>query len=313
MAHSLKGRHLRTLRDLSVDEIWQILELSRDLKARLLSGERSDLLAGRTLGLIFMKPSLRTLVSFQVAMTQLGGTSLFLGPEMIGLGTREPVEDIAKVLSGYLDGIMARVFEHHTIDELTQHATVPVINGLSDYAHPCQVLADLLTIQEHKRTLKGRTLTFIGDGFNMANSLLFGAAKVGMNVRLAIPQGEAYALSDDVMALAQQDAAYTGSKFEVTSDVEAAAQGADVLYTDVWTSMGQDKQREQRLQDFAGYQINAELMARAHPDAIVMHCLPAHYGEEITHDVAHGPQSVIFEQAHNRLHAQKGVIAALLR
>ncbi len=310
MALRMKGNHLITLRDLPVEGFDQIFDLARRLKQDLYTGRPHPLLAGKTLGMIFQKPSLRTMVSFQVGMHQLGGYAVYLGPDQISLGKRETSEDIAKVLSGYVDGIMARTFSHAHVEELAQHSRVPVINGLTDFNHPCQVLADLFTIIEKKRCLQGLKLAYIGDGNNMTHSLLYGCSKLGMSVSLATPAS--HRPQADVVAYAEEQAARHGQSIVLTESPAEAAEDADVLYTDVWTSMGQEKEKQERLKLFAGYQINAEMLKTAHDDAIVLHCLPAHYDEEITHEVGHGPQSAVFQQAENRMHAQKAVMALLM-
>lgn len=303
---SMKGKHLLTLHELTTEEILQILNTAASLKLRRHTGEPHPLLQGKTLAMIFQKPSLRTRVSFETGMTQLGGHAIYLGPDDISLGKRETTEDIAIVLSRYVDIIMARVFGHHIVEDLAKYSTVPVINGLSDAAHPCQVLGDLLTIQEKKQRLSGLKLAFIGDGNNVANSLLFGGAKVGMRVTVASPEG--YEVDAAVFASACDDAKLTGAELRLTHDPREAAQNADVIYTDVWTSMGQEREGEERRQDFKAYQVNLDLLNQAKPDAIFMHCLPAHYGEEVTYEVVKDPRSVIYDQAENRMHAQKALM-----
>lgn len=250
--------------------------------------------------MIFEKPSLRTRISFEVAMLQLGGHALYISPAEIGLGTRESVADIARVLSRYVDGIMARTFSHDHIVELAKYATVPVVNGLSDYNHPCQGLADLLTIHEKKGKLQGLKLAYVGDGNNVARTLLIGASKMGIQIAIASPSG--YSLSKEGQT----------SEVEFTDDPAAAVQGADIIYTDTWASMGQEDEAEERKKIFMPYQVNSELVARAKSDAIIMHCLPAHRGQEITDEVMDSTQSVVFDQAENRLHAQKAILASLL-
>ncbi len=293
--------------DWSREELWEVLELSVHLKREHRAGLRPDhLLRGKTLGLIFQKPSLRTRVSFEVGMWQLGGYALYLGPEDIKLGHRESVEDVALNLSRYVDGIMARVFGHEVVEELARFATVPVINGLSDLLHPCQALADVLTIWEKKRKLEGLTLVFIGDGNNVANSLIEASGKFGMHFRIACPEGH----EPDARIVAEARA--LGAKVEILRDPKEAAKDADVIYTDVWTSMGQEAEAELRRKKFQGYTVDLALLSRAKPDVLVMHCLPAHYGEEITYEAARSKNSVIFDQAENRLHAQKGLLVRLL-
>lgn len=310
MSVRMKGKHLVSLKDFTREELGQIFDLARRLKLDLYSGRPHPLLAGKTLGMIFQKPSLRTMVSFQVGMHQLGGYALYLGPDQISIGKRETTEDIAKVLSSYVDGIMARTFEHSIVEDLAKYSRVPVINGLTDFNHPCQILADLFTVLEKKGRLDGLKLAYIGDGNNVTHSLLYGCTKVGMSIALATPK--THRPLEHVVQTAREEAARTGCTVEVTDDPARAVRGADVLYTDVWTSMGQEKEREERLRLFQGYQINLALLKQANPDAIVLHCLPAHYNEEITHEAAHGPQSAIFQQAENRLHAQKAVLALLM-
>ncbi len=303
-------KDLLTLADLSTDELWHILNVAQELKDEWREGGNQPILMGKTLGMIFQKPSLRTRVSFEVAMLQLGGEALYLSPNEIQLGKRESVEDVARVLSRYVDGIMARVFAHQDVETLAAYSRVPVINGLSDYNHPCQGLADLLTILEKKGVLRGLKLAWVGDGNNVLTSLLFGASKVGMDLQAATPPG--YEPPIDVVELAFRFAEQSGSDIVIGNDPWTAVTGADIIYTDVWTSMGQEAETEQRLKVFPPYQVNEELVAEADPDAIVMHCLPAHRGQEISGAVADGPQSVLLDQAENRLHAQKGLLAVLL-
>jgi len=303
-------RHLLSIADLEPQELRAILELARELKAQWQAGGNQPLLSGKVLGMIFQKPSLRTRVSFEVAMQHLGGWALYLSPDEAGLGTRESAPDIARVLSRYVDGIMARVFVHADIEALAAYSRVPVVNGLSDYSHPCQALADLLTIAEKKGEFKELKLAYVGDGNNVCTSLLFAAAKVGLNVAVASPEG--YAPPMQVVEKAEGFAVQSGSHVTITTDPVAVVRGADIVYTDVWISMGQEREAEERLRVFVPYQVNATLLAQAKGDAIVMHCLPAHRGQEITSEVADGPQSVIFDQAENRLHAQKAVLAWLL-
>lgn len=303
-------RHFIAIPDFTPEEIQHILDLAVQLKAEWKQGGNRPILQGKTLAMVFQKPSLRTRVSFEMAMHQLGGYAFYLSPDEIGLGKRESVADVARVLSRYVDCIMARVFDHKHIEELAAYSRVPVINGLSDYNHPCQAMADLLTVMEKKGRLKGLTLAFVGDGNNVATSLAFGTAQVGMNFAIATPPG--YELPQAVVEKAQAIAQRTGSRILTTHDPTEAVRGADVIYTDVWTSMGQEKEREERLKVFPPYQVNAALVALAKPDVIVEHCLPAHRGEEITDEVADGPHSVLFDQAENRMHAQKAILAFLL-
>ena len=303
---SMKGKSILTLHELSSEEVLQIVKTAEHLKLQQKIGAPHPLLQGKTLTMIFQKPSLRTRLSFETGMTQLGGHAIYLGPEDIALGKRETTEDIAIVTSRYCDLIMARVFGHNIVEELAKYATVPVINGLSDAAHPCQALGDFLTIYEKKQRLSGLKLAYIGDGNNVANSLLFCAAKVGMHVTVASP--EEYEVEKSAFDVAVADAAVTGAKFCLTHDPQDAVRDADVVYTDVWTSMGQEREREERIADFQKYQVNLDLFNQAKSDAIFMHCLPAHYGEEVTYDVAKHPRSVIYDQAENRMHAQKAVM-----
>ena len=302
----MEQRTLISLIDLSPEEIYEILETARNLKLENRAGVKHDMLAGRSLALIFQKPSLRTRVSFEVGMTQLAGHAVYLGPDDIKLGKRETTEDIAIVLSRYVDGIMARVFEHETIAALAEHATVPVINGLCDRFHPCQALADLLTIWEKKRELGGLTLTFIGDGNNVAHSLINGCTKMEMAFRIACPKG--HEPEESVVQAARR----AGGDIEILHDVREAASDADVLYTDVWASMGEEDQAEKKKHAFAGFTIDEAIVKLARDDALVMHCLPAHYDEEITYVASRGRGSAIFDQAENRMHAQKAVLALLM-
>ena len=298
------------LADFSAEELWRWLELARDLKAEWQAGGNQPLLKGKTLGMIFQKPSLRTRVSFEMAMGHLGGDALYLSPNEIGLGGRESVADVARVLSRYVDGIMARVFAHDHVVELARYSRVPVINGLSDYNHPCQAFADFFTVWEKTGQLRGVHLAFVGDGNNVATSLMIGGAKLGLHVRVGTPVG--YEPKAEVVALAQALAADSGGSVTLTHDPFEAVADAEVIYTDVWASMGQEAEKAQRAAVFPPFQVNARLVAAARPDAIVMHCLPAHRGEEITNEVADGPQSVLFDQAENRMHGQKAILVALL-
>ncbi len=310
MTIDLKGRHMVTLYDWSAEEIRQLLHLADRLKQEVYTGISHPLLAGKTLAMIFEKPSLRTMVSFQTGMYQLGGHAIYLGPDQIGLGKRESVEDVARVLSSYVDGIMARTFSYEAVKELARYSSVPVINGLTDFNHPCQVLADLLTIYESRSHMKGLSMVYIGDGNNMAHSLAIGCAKMGMHFTCACPEG--YDPKPEAMDMAREVGRKTGSRIEVSHDVMKAAEGADVLYTDVWASMGQEKEKEERKSVFKGYQINMDVLNRTAPDSMVLHCLPAHYNEEITKDVVDDPRSYVFKQAENRLHAQKALMLATM-
>jgi ornithine carbamoyltransferase len=302
--------HFISVADLTSEEVWQVLKLARELKAEWRQGGNEPILTGKTLGMVFQKPSLRTRVSFEMAMIHLGGQALYLSPEEIQLGKRESVADVARVLSRYVDGIMARVFAHQDIEALAAYSQVPVINGLSDYNHPCQAVGDLLTIYEQREGLKGLKLVFVGDGNNVANSLLLAGSRVGMDVTVASPRG--YEPHPGVVRLARAFAAEHGSQIAVSNDPFAAVGGADVIYTDVWASMGQEAEAEERERRFAGFQVNEALVAQAGPDVLVMHCLPAHRGHEITDAVADGPHSVLFPQAENRMHGQKAILAMCL-
>ena len=295
--------------DYSPEEIQAMLDLAIDLKKELKAGGNRPILKGKVLGMIFQKPSLRTRVSFDMAMRQLGGDALYLSPNEIGLGQRESVADVARVLAGYLDVLMARVFAHEHVLELAKWADVPVINGLSDYNHPCQGMADALTIQEKFGKGKGLTVTYIGDGNNVAVSLMHVCARLGWNFTLASPEG--YDLTPAAVEIGRKFAQESGSQISLLRDPHEAVRNVQVIYTDTWTSMGQEAESKKREQVFPPYQVNASLVAEADPRAIVMHCLPAHRGQEITDEVADGPHSVLFPQAHNRMHAQKAVLATL--
>ncbi|MGE5507578.1 MAG: ornithine carbamoyltransferase [Chitinophagales bacterium] len=306
------GRDLVRLADYSAGEVRRLLALALELKAAARRGERPALLAGRTLAMIFEKPSNRTKVSFDVGMHQLGGHALYLGPDEVGLGVRETVEDVALVLSRFVDAIMIRTFGHATVAALAGFATVPVINGLDDLHHPCQALADYLTLAEHfggLDALRGLKLAYLGDGNNVCHSLLEAGARLGVHLTVATPLG--YEPNAAIWQAAQAVARETGASLSLTDDPAEAVSGVQAVYTDTWTSMGQEAEREVRRQDFAGFQVNEALLANA-PEAVVLHCLPAHYGEEITQEIAHGPKSLIFDQAENRLHAQKAVLAAVI-
>ncbi|MDO8491789.1 MAG: ornithine carbamoyltransferase [Dehalococcoidia bacterium] len=299
-------KDLLSIADLSAIEVEELIESARRMKSR---GSK-PILAGLALALVFEKPSLRTRVSFEMAMYQLGGRALYLSDVEVGLGKREPVADVARVLSRFVNAIAARTFSHATVEGLARHASVPVVNALSDYEHPCQALGDLLTIQEKKKAIKGVTIAYIGDGNNVANSLLLAACLAGANFRIASPPG--YELQSPVLRLAKKAAAESGSEIECVTEPEKAAKGADVIYTDVWTSMGQEAEKQQRCRDFAGYQVNARLLGLAKKKAIFMHPLPAHHGEEVAEGIVDSPQSVVFDQAENRLHIQKAILAKLL-
>ena len=294
-------KHLLKLMDLSSAEITEILNLADQLKYEKKNGIKHHILAGKTLGLIFEKSSTRTRVSFEVGMYDLGGSALFLSSRDLQIGRGEPIEDTARVLSRYLDGIMIRTYGQEEVEALAKYGSIPIINGLTDYCHPCQVLADLMTIREHKGVIKGNKLCYIGDGNNMTNSLIVGGIKMGMSVAVACPKG--YEPDAELMKWASEN-----GNFTCTDNVLEAAKDADVLYTDVWASMGQEAEAEERKKIFKGYQINSDVMAVAHADAMVLHCLPAHREEEITAEVFEAHADEIFDEAENRLHAQKAVL-----
>lgn len=302
-----RKRDLVSITDLTPEQLEEIFSLAQRLKRDRKDGWQHPLLAGRTLAMIFEKPSLRTRVTFEAGMVQLGGYAVYLSPPDIGLGTRESPADVARNLSRWVDLIMVRTFSHEIVMELAQHATIPVINGLSDLLHPCQILADCLTLIEQRGQLDGLSLAFVGDGNNIVNSWLNAASKLPISFRLACPPG--YEPNTDMLAAARQ----AGADILITDSLEDAVRDADAVYTDVWTSMGQEKESAVRRGAFGPYQVNANLMALAKPDALVMHCLPAHRGEEITEAVLDSPHSVVFEQAENRLHVQKAVMVWLLQ
>ncbi len=306
----MRGRDLVSMDDLTPAELTAVLDRSTDLKRRLRAGEATPLLIGKTLAMIFEKPSLRTRVTFEVGMRQLGGGTVNLAPADIQLGTRESVPDVARNLSRWVDGVMARTFAHRTVVDLAAAALVPVINGLSDWEHPCQTLADLLTIREHLGRLEGARIAWVGDGNNVLHSLLLGAAKMGVSVTAATPAG--YAPAAEVVRRAKEIASGTDATIAMTTEPHEAVPDADIIYTDVWISMGQEAERAQRLADFARFQVNAGLLRAARGRPKVMHCLPAHRGEEIADEVLDGPWSIVLDQAENRLHAQKGLLALLL-
>jgi len=306
----LKGRSLDSLSHLTKEEIEQILKTAELLKSQLLRGEEHPLLKGKTLAMIFEKPSTRTRVSFEVGMWQLGGYGLYLNASDLQLDRGETIGDTAQVLSRYVNGIMARVFAHQTILDLVKYSKVPVINGLSDFTHPCQGLSDLFTIFEKKGRLSGLKLAYVGDANNVAHSLLYGCSKVGMDITLGSPKG--YEPNPRVVWEAKEEAKRSGCKVRVTNDPKEAVRGADIIYTDVWTSMGREKEREKRVKILKPYQVNAKLAKEAKQDYLFMHCLPAHRGEEVTNEVADSKNSVIFDQAENRLHAQKALLALIL-
>lgn len=297
-----------SIKDLSTSELAHILDLASKLKRK--KNLFAKLLKDKVIGLVFQKPSNRTRVSFEVGVRQLGGSAIYLGPDEINLGVRETPADVARTLSRYLDGIVARTNTHTDLVELAKFASVPVINGLSDLYHPCQALADLISIREKFGTLKGLTLAFIGDGNNnVCHSLMIGCSKAGINLQIASPVG--YTPNPQVIALTQSFAAASGSRLSISDSPRTAAQDADIIYSDVWVSMGQEKEKEKRLKDFNGFQINEALFNLANKKAIFMHCLPAHRGEEVTHDVIESSRSVVFDQAENRLHAQKAIFVFL--
>jgi len=307
----LKGRDFLRVNDWAPDELVAVLDLADRLKARTKNRVEDHHLAGRTLGMIFSKPSTRTRVSFEVGISQLGGTGLYLSANDLQLGRGETIRDTAAVLSRYLDGIMIRTFRQGDVDELAEHAEIPVINGLTDDFHPCQALADVMTIRERFGSLEGVRVAYLGDGNNVCHSLMVACAKLGMDFVAATPEG--YEPSEEVVGWGREAAGVSGGSVELLHDPEAAASGADVLYTDVWTSMGQDEERERRLRDLAAFQVGPDAVSRAAERAVVMHCLPAHYGEEVTEDVLHGPRSAAWDQAENRLHAQKALMALVIR
>lgn len=296
--------------DYSPAELQAILDQAVDLKKEWSEGGNPPLFKNKVLAMIFQKPSLRTRVSFDMAMRHMGGDALYLSPAEIGLGKRESIADVARVVSGYVDVIMARVFDHQHVLELAKWADIPVINGLSDYNHPCQAAADALTIQENFGSLKGLQVTFIGDGNNVAVSLMHICAKLGANFTIANPEG--YGMDPDAVALGEKFAQESGSSVRQLTDPEEAVKNAQVIYTDTWISMGQDEEAARRKAAFPPYQVNSQLLSQADKESIVLHCLPAHRGEEITDEVADGPQSRLFPQAHNRLHAQKSILVKLL-
>lgn len=304
----MKNKDLVSIHDLDVQEVNEILLLAEMIKAN--PDKYTDVLSGRTLVMIFEKPSLRTRVTFEVAMTQMGGHAIYLAPSDAQIGVRETVGDVAKNLERWADGIMARTFSHQVILELASQAGIPVINGLSDLLHPCQALTDFFTMKEIKEELKGLNVCYIGDGNNVAHSLLYGAAKLGTNIKVVTPTG--FEPKEEVVKAALEEAQDTGSNIKITNQVQEGVEEADVVYTDVWASMGQEEERDKRLKAFRDYQVNRSLMEIASQDAIFMHCLPAHRGEEVTDDVADGPMSVIFQQAENRLHTQKAILNLLM-
>jgi ornithine carbamoyltransferase len=304
-------KHLLCLNDLTSEEIIGLIDYADKLKYEHKNGIRHDhILRGKTLGMIFSKSSTRTRVSFEVGMKQLGGHAMFLSSADIQLGRGETIHDTAKTLSRYIDGIMIRTFSQKDVEDLAHYGSIPVINGLTDETHPCQILADLMTIRESKGCLKGLKLAYIGDGNNVANSLLIGCAKTGMNISVATPPG--YYCDIKYAEAARKIALTTGSCIDISTDPSAAISDADVVYTDTWISMGMEADKDRRIKDFAPYQVNAELFAKAKPDAVFLHCLPAYRGFEVTEDVIDGPHSLVFDEAENRLHIQKAVMATLM-
>lgn len=306
----MEGKNLVSIDDLSREEVFQILKTAEILKIKHYSNDRQPVLARKVLGMIFQKPSLRTRVSFESGMIQLGGQAIYLGPDDIKLGQREATKDIARVLSRYVNGIMARTFSHKVILDLAKYADVPVINGLSDLLHPCQALGDLLTIKEKKGRLANLKLAFIGDGNNVFNSLVFGAVKVGMHISIAAPEN--YEPNSEIIAKAQKDAEKINCMIEITHDPNESVKNADIIYTDVWTSMGFEKEKEIRKNAFQPFQVNQDLVNHAKDDVIILHCLPAHRGEEITDEVIDSEKSVVVDQAENRMHAQNAVLSLLM-
>jgi ornithine carbamoyltransferase len=310
MAVSMKGKSLISINDLTLEEIYQIFDVSKTLKELHHTGQPHRWLEGKTLGMIFSKPSTRTRVSFETGIYHLGGIGMYFGPNDLQLKRGETISDTAKVLSRYLDGIMIRTFDHQDVVDLARYGSIPVINGLTDLIHPCQVLADLFTILEKRRELSGLKLTYIGDGNNMAHSLLNGCSKVGIDISIASPSG--YKPHKDIVNNAKTNAKKMGSSVEILDDPVAAIKNADIIYTDVWASMGQEAEAKERLKRFAGFQVNTRLTKNAKSDYLLMHCLPAHRGEEVAAEVLDSDHSIIFDEAENRLHVQKAIMALLM-
>ncbi len=304
-------KHLLSINDMTVDEISQVFEWSKVLKKYVYDKVEHRLLNGKTLGMIFSKSSTRTRVSFETGMYQLGGHPLFLSSNDIQIGRGESIYDTAKVLSRYIDGIMIRTFKQSDVEQLAEHGTIPVINGLTDDLHPCQILADLFTVIEHKGDLKNLKLAYVGDGNNIANSLLYGCSKTGMSLSIATPKG--YECNKMVIENSLSNAKMTGASIEITNDPVKAVYKADVVYTDTWISMGQETEKEKRINDFKGYQVNDELWSYAEKDAMFLHCLPAYRGYEVSSDIIDGPMSKVFDEAENRLHVQKAVMVMLMK
>jgi len=307
----MKGKNLISINDLTLDEINAIFELSADLKKKLKEGTSHKYLEGQTLGMIFSKPSTRTRVSFETGIYQLGGIGMYFGPTDLQLKRSENIHDTAKVLSRYLSGIMIRTFDHQDVMDLAKHATIPVINGLTDLLHPCQILADLFTISEKKRKLKGLKLAYVGDGNNVAHSLLYGCSKVGMHISIASPNG--YKPNGEIVNAALENAKAMNSRVEIIENPEEAVKDADVIYTDVWASMGQESEAAERKKIFNKYQVNGKLVKLAKEDYLFLHCLPAHRGDEVVDEVIDSPNSVVFDEAENRLHVQKAIMVLLMK
>ena len=310
MAVSMKGKSLLSINDLTLEEMYQIFDVSKTLKELHHTGQPHKWLAGKTLGMIFAKPSTRTRVSFEAGIYHLGGIGMYFGPNDLQLKRGETISDTAKVLSRYIDGIMIRTFDHQDVVDLARFGSIPIINGLTDLLHPCQVLTDLFTILEKKRELKGLKLTYIGDGNNMAHSLLNGCSKVGMHISIASPSG--YKPNKDIVNDAKTNAKKMGSKVEILDDPVAAVKNADIIYTDVWASMGQEAEAKDRQKKFAGFQVNNKLAKNAKEDYLFMHCLPAHRGEEVAAEVIDSEHSIVFDEAENRLHVQKAIMALIM-
>jgi ornithine carbamoyltransferase len=302
-------RDFRRIFDLSTDEVWAVLDLARELKREVPVKQFTRRLSDRVLAMVFEKPSLRTRCTFEIAMTQMGGAAIYLGPHEIGLGKRESVHDIARNLERWFDLVMIRTFDQKNVDELARHCALPVINALSDYEHPCQAMADFLTLTEKRESLEGLRLAYVGDGNNICHSLIALSARLGTEIRVASPEG--YSPCSRLVERARVEAQETGARIRVTTDPAEAVASADAVYTDVWASMGQENEAEERRAAFTPYQVNAELVAGADPDAFIMHDLPAHRGEEITDEMMDSPRSIVFDQAENRLHAQKALLVYL--
>ncbi|MEW6243479.1 MAG: ornithine carbamoyltransferase [Bacillota bacterium] len=310
MAVNMKGKDLVSVHDLTTEEVYQILRTAEYVKMMNKTGSRFQPLSGKTLGMIFTKPSTRTRISFEVAIYELGGYGLFLSANELQLRRGETIADTARVLSRYIHGIMIRTFDHKDVVDLAHYATIPVINGLTDLLHPCQALADIFTIYEKKGRLDGLKLAYVGDGNNVAHSLMHAGAKVGMKVAVVTPEG--YEPNPEVVRTAREDAAATGAEIILTNDPKEGVRDADVVYTDVWTSMGQEKEHDDRVAALTPYQVNPSLLAHAKQDVIFMHCLPAHRGEEVVDEVIDGPRSVVWDEAENRLHVQKAILALVM-